>query len=318
MKSILCLLFILGGLALPAADAQVAGVQTQLLDPVDAKRNRKVPLKVYMVEGGGKRPVVLFSHGLGGSRNNNAYLGNHWAANGYVAVFMQHIGSDESVWKSAGRAKRFDALKNAAGLKATVNRLNDVRFVIDQLEEWARSKGHPLEGRLDLDRIGMSGHSYGAVTTLGLMGRNLRVVRSFADSRIDAFLPMSPQPGKWPSPEKSYGHVKAPVLCMTGTQDGSPIDPSLKPEVRRRVYAAFPSGDKYQLVFEGGEHFAFGDSGGWKGRERNPKHHPTIQKISTRFWDAYLKSDAGARAWLQSGAPRKDCDMHPGDVWEWK
>jgi predicted dienelactone hydrolase len=298
--------------------AQAAGVQTQLFDPIDSKRQRAVPLKVYLTKEGGARPVVLFSHGLGGSRDNNPYLGNHWAENGYVAVFMQHIGSDSSIWRGTERSKRMDALKNAAGVTATINRLQDVKFVIDQLEVWAKQNGHQLAGKLDLDHIGLSGHSYGAVTTLGLMGRKFRIGRTFEDPRIDAFLPMSAQPGKAPTPERSFGHIKAPVLCMTGTKDGSPIDPSLKPETRRLVYAALPAGSKYQLVFEGGEHFAFGSSGGWKSKQQNPKHHPTIQKISTRFWDAYLKGDKQAEEWLQSTAPRKACDLNPKDVWEWK
>lgn len=298
--------------------SRAAVVQTHLLDPVDTKRDRKVPLKIYLSKAKGVRPVVLFSHGLGGSRDNNSYLGNHWAENGYVMVAMQHLGSDNSVWKSADRSNRFRALQDAAGLKSSVDRLNDVKFVIDQLTKWAKTKGHPLAGQLDLDHIGMCGHSFGAVTTLGVMGRKYAFNRSYRDPRIDAFLPMSPQPGKRPSPDKSFGHVTLPVLCMTGSKDGSPIDPSLKPDHRRQVYTAMPAGDKYQLVFEGGEHFAFGDSDGFRTRGRNAKHHPTIQKISTRFWDAYLKGDTKAKVWLQSQAPRPACDMDPRDVWEWK
>jgi predicted dienelactone hydrolase len=48
--------------------SQAANVRTHLLDPVDAKRKRTVPVKIYLTEAGGPRPVVLFSHGLGGSR----------------------------------------------------------------------------------------------------------------------------------------------------------------------------------------------------------------------------------------------------------
>jgi predicted dienelactone hydrolase len=114
--------------------SQAANVRTHLLDPVDTNRKRTVPLKIYFTEAGVPRPVVLFSHGLGGSRDNNPYLGNHWAENGYVAVFMQHSGSDATVWKSVGRANRIEALKNAVGAKATVNRLLDVRFVIKAMK----------------------------------------------------------------------------------------------------------------------------------------------------------------------------------------
>ena len=31
---------------------------------------------------------------LGGSRQNKAYLGEHWSAAGFICVFMQHAGSD--------------------------------------------------------------------------------------------------------------------------------------------------------------------------------------------------------------------------------
>ena len=65
----------------------------------DAERKRDIPVRVYLPVEKTPSPVVLFSHGLGGSREGNAYLGNHWAARGYVAVFIQHHGSDTSVWQ---------------------------------------------------------------------------------------------------------------------------------------------------------------------------------------------------------------------------
>jgi len=306
-------------LSAASAASDTGTIKTLLLDPVDAKRDRTVPLKVYLPESKEPQPVVLFSHGLGGSRENNHYLGNHWAEAGYVCVFMQHIGSDESVWKDARPLQRMRALKGATGIKPTMDRLRDVPFVIDQLEKWSSQKGHALEGRMDLDHIGLAGHSYGAVTTLGLTDRDYgRSGLSMHEKRIDAFLPMSPQPGKGENPEASFGKVSVPVLCMTGTKDGSPIDPKMDPTDRQKVYQAFPKGDKFQLVFEGAEHFAFGDSGGFRTRGRNPNHHPTIQKISTHFWNAYLRNDKESLEWLQSDAPKKVGKLAEGDTWKWK
>src|SRR6266853_1908326 len=57
----------------------------------DETRNRDIPLRVYLPAHTTPEPVVLFSHGLGGSRGGSAYLGKHWAARGYVAVFIQHL-----------------------------------------------------------------------------------------------------------------------------------------------------------------------------------------------------------------------------------
>lgn len=294
-----------------------AATKTFLFDPVDASRDRIVPVKVYLKPSSKAQPVILFSHGLGGSRENSAYLGNHWADHGYVAVFVQHAGSDEEVWKSAGPGDRMDALKKAASVESALARYADIPFVIDELEKWNVAGEHPLKGKLALEKIGLCGHSFGAVTTQALMGQRSRLGRSFQDIRIDAFFAMSPSLSRGLSAAEAFGHLTAPVLCMTGTEDDSPITPETTPESRREVYAAMPAGDKYQLVFEGGGHFAFSDTG-FRDEKRIAHHHPAIQLVSTRFWDSYLKDDASAKAWLQSSAPRAEAALVEKDVWEWK
>lgn len=291
-------------------------VEAWLVDPVDASRDRVVPLKLYVPNTDEPVPVVLFSHGLGGSRDNNAYLGTYWAEAGYAAVFMQHIGSDESVWKGVQPREIMAAMKAAASGRSSIDRLNDVPFVIDQLEKWNAEEGNPLFGKLDLTKIGMTGHSFGAVTTQGMMGQKLAGL-SREEPRLKAFLPMSPSSHRGPSAEQAFGHIQKPVLCMTGTKDGSPIEQGFDPLSRQQVYAALPPGDKFQLVFEDGEHHAFGQ-GNRLGQRQIPHHHPTILKISTAFWDAYLKGDEKAKAWLQSDAPRTELLKDPKDRWEWK
>ena len=288
------------------------------LEPIDSKRSRTVPVRVYMTEQNSPQPVVLFSHGLGGSRDNNAYLGNHWASGGFVCVFMQHAGSDRDVMKSVPLRQRMDALKAAASAKSSRDRCADVAFVIDQLEIWNQETGHPLLGKLDLEHIGMSGHSFGAVTTLAVAGRKFPFRQDFHEPRIDAFLAMSPQPGKGLSPDVVFGEVQHPVLCMTGTKDDSPIDPRTKPESRQEVFKAMPQGNKFQLVFDGGHHFTFGDSRTFRTRNRDPTHHAAIQQISLKFWQAYLKDDASALQWLQSDKPKSDCGLKATDQWQWK
>src|SRR4029078_11804055 len=65
----------------------------------DSSRNRKIPLRIYLPDSKSPAAVVLFSHGLGGTSKGSAFLGQHWAARGYVGVFLQHPGRDGSVWK---------------------------------------------------------------------------------------------------------------------------------------------------------------------------------------------------------------------------
>jgi len=81
----------------------------------DAKRSRDIPVRVYLPTATTQpAAVVLFSHGLGGIAAGSAYLGEHWAARGYVVVYVQHPGSDDSVWKGKPIAERMSALRDAA------------------------------------------------------------------------------------------------------------------------------------------------------------------------------------------------------------
>ncbi len=75
-------------------------VATVLYDWKDSSRNRPVPVKIYYPKTGkGPFPVIVFSHGLGGSRESYEYIGRHWASHGYVSVHVQHLGSDDAVWR---------------------------------------------------------------------------------------------------------------------------------------------------------------------------------------------------------------------------
>ena len=287
-------------------------------DPIDQQRKRTVPIKVYLIKSDAAKPVILFSHGLGGSRENNPYLGRYWAEAGFVAVFMQHHGSDERVWKEAAAGQRFAKLKQAAGAQSFMDRCKDVPFVIDQLELWQKQEQHGLEGQMDLDHIGLSGHSFGAVTTISVSGVTYPMNIDLEEKRIDAFLAMSPQPGKTGNIKKKFASVAKPVLCMTGTKDGSPIEPSLKPSDRQKVYTALPAGDKYQLVLFEAEHHAFGDHESKNYGKRNETHHPAIQQISLKFWQAYLQDDEAAKQWLQSQKPIMETGLSDKDTWQSK
>jgi len=159
-----------------AYDPLAAGQPATHTDLVvrDDARQREIPLRVYLPASTAPAPIVLFSHGLGGSREGYAYLGEHWAARGYVAVFMQHPGSDDSVWKGAPRGERRDAMEQAASGRNFFLRVQDVRAVLDQLDSWNGTAGHTLAVRLDLARVGMSGHSFGAVTTQAVLEKGDR------------------------------------------------------------------------------------------------------------------------------------------------
>jgi predicted dienelactone hydrolase len=271
----------------------------------DAKRAREIPLRVYLPADTRPAPVVLFSHGLGGSREGSPYLGEHWSARGFLVIVVQHPGSDDAVWKDIRPAERMAALQKAANLENTLLRFGDIPAVIDQLDRWNRSSDFPLSGRLDLKRIGMSGHSFGAVTTQGVSGQRTALgAASFTDTRIKAALAMSPSsPRNGGDSKRAFGGVTIPWLLMTGTNDVAVVGDA-DVASRLAVFPALPPGGKYELVLNGAEHSAFSDRALPGDKEkRNPNHHRVILAVSTAFWDAWLREDARARAWLDGAGP---------------
>ena len=101
--------------SLALALAFTAGAETSSYDPLavstaaapkivdltvhDAARDRDIPLRVYLPTNTAPAPVSCSATAWAAAREGSAFLGEHWAARGYVAVFLQHPGSDESVWK---------------------------------------------------------------------------------------------------------------------------------------------------------------------------------------------------------------------------
>ena len=83
--------------------------------------------------------MCIRDSGLGGSCEGSAYLGQHWAGRGYVAVFLQHPGSDSAVWQDQAPAKRLQAMREAASAKNFILRVKDVPALLDQLERWNRA-----------------------------------------------------------------------------------------------------------------------------------------------------------------------------------
>ena len=281
----------------------------------DKVRGRDIPLRIYLPTNTAPEPVVLFSHGLGGSRAGSTFMGEAWAARGYVAVFVQHPGSDDSVWRDVPPLGRMQAMKRAGSLENFMLRVQDVPAVLNQLEIWNVDKTNILAGRLDMKKIGMSGHSFGAVTTEAVSGESLAFTgQQFTDSRIKAAIAFSPGIPKDGSPAKAFGSVKIPWMLMTGTKDVAPIG-DMNVASRLKVYPALQNAPKYEVVLNNAEHSVFTDRALPGDREpRNPNHHRVILALSTAFWDAYLRGDADALAWLNSNRPRSV--METEDQWQ--
>ncbi len=294
-------------------------VGTVLHDWHDAKRDRAVPVKLYFPkDDAGPFPLVIFSHGLGGSREGYEYLGRHWAGCGYVSVHLQHIGSDDSVWKDVPLADRAKVMQRSAGnIANSLNRPPDGQFVIDQLEMLNVDATSPLKGRLDLKAIAIAGHSFGGYTTLALAGQTFILpfgTKRFDEPRIKAAIQMSaPAPAIRREMDRAFATITIPVMHMTGTKDFVEILPQTSAADRRIPFDQMSRSEACLVIFNDGDHFIF------SGRERmaataeKTAQDAGFQKLIctsiTAFWDAYLKGNAAAKQWLLGGAHAK----HLGD-----
>src|SRR5215471_1389673 len=59
----------------------------------DARRNKDLPIRVVAPKSGGPFPVIVFSHGAGGSGKNYFALTGYWASHGYVLIQPTHNDS---------------------------------------------------------------------------------------------------------------------------------------------------------------------------------------------------------------------------------
>ncbi len=281
-------------------DAIINAVTVSRAEWRDAKRDRVVPVKIYAPQSGdGPFPVILFSHGLGGTREGYEYLGQCWASHGYVSVHLQHEGSDDAVWKDAGLGQRRSAMKRAAGQpRNAMDRAKDVSFALDQLTQLNQTNS-TWRGKLDLTRVGVAGHSFGAYTTLAAAGAVYSALAvGGGDARIKAAIPMSaPVPANKHRLDDAYAGVKIPCLHMTGTEDNSPIGET-KAEERRLPFDHCQNSDQFLITFTGGDHAIFGGRERKLGGVNDAAFQRLIGQSSLAFWDAYLRADANAKEWL--------------------
>ncbi|WP_287128186.1 alpha/beta fold hydrolase [Candidatus Cyanaurora vandensis] len=294
----------LGGclLAVPLSYTPTLGNQTTTLQQHwrDPARNREIPVKVYYPKRAGTWPVIIFSHGLGGSREDYGYLGQQWASQGYVVVHLQHQGSDNQVGR--GNPRVYQALQQAAfDPRNGYDRALDVSFVLDRLKKFTL----PNQARLDLKNVGAAGHSFGAFTALAVAGQRLLDpqgnIIGLPDPRVRAIIPMSaPVPTRPDQQAIAYRQLQVPALHMTGTQDDSFDTPARD---RRIPYDRTVASNQFLITFKDGNHGTF--FGLPPAQPQDARFQELIRLSSTAFWDSYLKADRQAQTWLTGGGLAK-------------
>jgi len=340
----------------PGETMPVGVIPTALLH--DAQRNKDLDISIEYPTRGGPFPLIVWSPGYSGSNRGYEALASNWTSHGYVVIRPSHADAGalrqeirrtssakgEKLPDEPRRDRKAEAQPPVFRPNPTESiwekerepqwrdRARDLSFILDSLAD-LETRFPELKDKIDKTRIGVGGHSYGALTAMLIGGAHAGAL-SMADPRVSAILVMSPQgvAANRGLTADSWRDVKLPAMFMTGTRDFGAAE-SETPEWRRTAYENSPAGDKYFVLFDGARHLTFAglsspmlemqqDSVVYEPRidpatgqqvmTRVSRTAPTsyvndrglfdrIRSVGLTFWDAYLKNDRKAKDRLAPG-----------------
>ena len=202
----------------------------------------------------------------------------------------------------------------------------DLKQVLDYLEE-VNSTGPPeIRNRIDMKRIALAGHGYGSNGSMSLIGAQRILVEGvppfdFSDPRPAAVVALSPngptQAGMFDTQVgrdfSSWTTIERPVLTISGTGDNDCVYPGScltgdSPSRRRVPFDLMPRGGKYELFVRSvdlsHQHIGTLDTAACAAQgtsqARCSNFENWLRATVLAFLDANLRSVAAARTWLQN------------------
>ncbi len=195
---------------------------------------RDAPMRVDS----GPFPVIFFSHGSGGIRMQSTYYTVDLASHGYVVVSTDHVGNTLSDIIVDGD------LETAALLQSFADRPMDLSFIREELE--LMEPDAPLAEIMDFDRVGVTGHSFGALTSLRWMGLGADVDAVVAQATPGMNL-------SWTNISTPLADFDIPLLLQIGGMDGT-----TPPADSESVWTQ-ASNPRAQMTLTNAGHFTFSD-----------------------------------------------------------
>ncbi|MGQ3541757.1 alpha/beta hydrolase family protein [Bacillus cereus] len=224
-------------------------------------------------------PILLFSHGFNGFRNQNTFQVEELASQGYIVLSIDHTFDAAATVFPGGRTAYVQPINLTDEGDSHIKLWEeDVSFVLNQIEKLNENDETGFfTGRLDTSRIGMFGHSYGGATAAQILAK---------DSRVKAAINMDGTLYGEILPESGIGK---PFLLMNA-EEPDEADPF---EVRER-YGRGLAGGGMSMVIPHTDHTSFTDlhlfSPLLQSPGENPKEvHRIINELSLAFFDQYVK-----------------------------
>jgi predicted dienelactone hydrolase len=158
--------------------------------------------------------LLVFSHGYGGINTASVVLMETLASHGFIVISPEHTGNSQTSSDDS-----FD--------QAAANRVPDVSFLIDTMIGRSREQGDIFYERIDEMRIGVVGHSFGGMTSVGMASG---WAGADPDPRVAAIAPISAvfdaglQSDERTGPNAGFtaeqlGRITVPVMLIGGTED---------------------------------------------------------------------------------------------------
>ncbi|MFZ3262660.1 MAG: alpha/beta fold hydrolase [Terriglobales bacterium] len=269
-----------------------AGAKDQYIGPPDAPLfyAGRAARDAALAPTFGRFPLIALSHGTGGSAMQMAWLGTYLAARGYIVAAVNHPGNNAVTgYTTRGFVEGWERAKDISTLISDL--LTDPRF----------------GAKIDPDRIGAAGFSYGGYTMMELAGATTDANRILAwcDEKkgacnppempdlMEKFKAIRQQPDVQQSLQRSGGSFREPriraVFAVAPAVAGAftpeslqkisiPVeivagaaDPIAPPAENAQFYAANIKGSKLTILPGGVAHYTFLDVGTEAGKKQLPE-----------------------------------------------
>ena len=188
----------------------------------------------------GKWPLILFSHGNGGMRSQALWWCEHMASHGYIVAAPDHTGNAGATIIDGKLIPINDELRE----KSAVARPRDLSFLIDVFTRFNKGADSRFYQRVDLEHIGVAGHSFGGYTATRMAD---------IDPRVDAIAP-------WAAVGRERENYDTPLLMLIATEDDTI---GLEGNERMRTYYEETKAPKYLVEFKNGGHYSFTEMYRW-------------------------------------------------------